>query len=413
LLVLRSHIGYPAPDKMDTAAAHGNPLGADEVAKVKAILNMPAEDFWAPDDVVLMYREAGTRGVATREAWEALTKPDEYWGAVSNNGLHGWEQKLPTWQAGESIATRSAIEDVLTAVVDVVPGLFTGSGDLTGNTGMNVKSLGVRTPSDATGRLIHYGIREHTMGAIANGLAVTGLVPCVGTFFVFSDYMRPAVRLASIMQAKVAFVWTHDSVGVGEDGPTHQPIEQLAAMRAMPGLRVIRPADANEVAAAWRVHLEGDGPTAIVLTRQKVPVLDGTAEHADTGVPKGAYTLVAEDGSQPDVVLVGTGSEVSVCVEARTKLSAAGIDARVVSMPSWDCFDAQGAAYYAEVLPPGVPVLAVEAATRFGWERYADAFVTIDRFGASAPGEVVLRELGINPEHVVAEARALLGQGGS
>jgi len=302
---------------------------------------------------------------------------------------------------------------VLSAVVDVVPGLFTGSGDLTGNTGMNVKSLGVRSASDATGRLIHYGIREHTMGAIANGLAVSGLVPCVGTFFVFSDYMRPAVRLAAIMQAKVAFVWTHDSVGVGEDGPTHQPIEQLAAMRAMPGLRVIRPADANEVAAAWRVHLEGDGPTAIILTRQKIPVLDGTAEHADAGVPKGAYTLVAEDGAQPDLVLIGTGSEVSVCVEARTKLSAAGIDARVVSMPSWDCFDAQGAAYYAEVLPPGVPVLAVEAATRFGWERYADAFVTIDRFGASAPGDVVLRELGINPDHVVAEARALLGQGGS
>jgi transketolase len=413
LLVLRSHIGYPSPNFTDSAKAHGNPLGADEVAKVKAILNMPAEDFYAPDDVVLMYREAGTRAVATREAWEAVAKPDEYWGAISNNGLHGWEQKLPTWQPGESVATRSAIEDVLSAVVDVVPGLFTGSGDLTGNTGMNVKSLGVRTPSDATGRLIHYGIREHTMGAIANGLAVSGLVPCVGTFFVFSDYMRPAVRLASIMQAKVAFVWTHDSVGVGEDGPTHEPVEQLAAMRAMPGLRVIRPADANEVAAAWRVHLDGDGPTALVLTRQKVPVLEGTAEHAEVGVPKGAYTLVAEAGSQPDVVLIGTGSEVSVCVDARTKLSALGIDARVVSMPSWDCFDAQGAAYYAEVLPPGVPVLAVEAATRFGWERYADAFVTIDRFGASAPGDVVLRELGINPDHVVAEARALLGQGGS
>jgi transketolase len=413
LLVLRSHIGYPSPNFTDSAKAHGSPLGADEVAKVKEILGMPAEDFYAPDDVVLMYREAGTRSVATREAWEAAPKPDEYWGAVSNGGLHGWEQKLPTWQPGESIATRSAIEDVLSAVVDVVPGLFTGSGDLTGNTGMNVKSLRVRTPSDATGRLIHYGIREHTMGSIANGLAVSGLVPCVGTFFVFSDYMRPAVRLASIMRAKVAFVWTHDSVGVGEDGPTHQPVEQLASLRAIPALRVIRPADANEVAAAWRVHLDGEGPTAIVLTRQKIPVLAGTAEHADAGVPKGAYTLVAEAGSQPDVVLVGTGSEVAVCVAARTKLSAAGVDARVVSMPSWDCFDAQGAAYYAEVLPPGVPVLAVEAATRFGWERYADAFVTIDRFGASAPGEVVLRELGINPDHVVAEARALLGQGGS
>jgi transketolase len=235
----------------------------------------------------------------------------------------------------------------------------------------------------------------------------------VGTFFVFSDYMRPSARLASIMQAKVAFVWTHDSVGVGEDGPTHQPIEQLASLRAMPGLRVMRPADANEVAAAWRVHLDGEGPTAIILTRQKIPVLEGTADLAAVGVPKGAYTLVAESGAIPSVILIGTGSEVSVCVDARVQLAAAGVDARVVSMPSWDCFEAQGGGYRAEVLPPGVPVVAVEAGTRFGWDRYADAVVSIDRFGASAPGDVVLRELGITPEHVVAEARALLGQGGS
>jgi transketolase len=298
-------------------------------------------------------------------------------------------------------------------VVDGVPGLFTGSGDLTGNTGMNVKSLGVQSETDATGRLIHYGIREHAMGAIANGLSVSGLVPCVGTFFVFSDYMRPAVRLAAIMQAKVAFVWTHDSVGVGEDGPTHEPVEQLAAIRAIPGLRVMRPADANEVAAAWRVHLEGEGPSAIVLTRQKIPVLDGTAERAAAGVPKGAYVLVAEAGAQPDIVLIGTGSEVSVCVAAREQLAAQNIDARVVSMPSWDLFEAQPDGYRFEVLPVDAPVLAVEAATRFGWERYADAVVSIDRFGASAPGEIVMRELGITPEHAVAEAQALLGVGGS
>jgi transketolase len=408
LVVLRSHIGYPSPKVQDTAAAHGSPLGADEVAKVKVILGLPPEDFFVPDDVLLWYREAGTRNGATREAWEARAKPDEYEACLSGAGLHGWEQKLPTWQAGASVATRSAIEEVLAAVADVVPGLFTGSGDLTGNTGMQVKSLGTFTPDDATGRLIHYGIREHVMGACASGMAASGLVPCVGTFFVFSDYMRPAVRLASIMQTKVCFVWTHDSVGVGEDGPTHEPVEQLASLRAMPGLRVIRPGDANEVAAAWRVHLDGDGPTALILTRQKIPVLEGTAERAPVGVPRGAYVLAPENRDRPDVVLIGTGSEVQVCVAAREQLAARGIAARVVSMPSWFLFEQQSPEYRMEVLPPGVPTLAVEAGVRFGWERYADDVVSIDRFGASAPGEVVLRELGITPEHTVERAFALL-----
>jgi transketolase len=409
LIVLRSHIGYPSPNFTDSEKAHGNPLGVEEVARTKQILGLPAQEFYAPDDVVLYYREAGTRGAATREAWEAQPLPDEFEAAISNRGLHGWEQKLPTFQAGEKSATRRAIQDVLSAVVDVVPGLFTGSGDLTGNTGMNVKSLGRFSADDPTGRLIHYGIREHGMGASANGMAVSGLVPCVGTFFVFSDYMRPTVRLASIMRTKVCFVWTHDSVGVGEDGPTHQPIEQLASLRAMPGLRVVRPADANEVSAAWRLHLDGEGPTALLLTRQDVPVLVGTAEKASTGVPRGAYVLEGDDTS-PDVVLIGTGSEVSVCVAAREQLVAHGVNARVVSMPSWDCFESQDDAYRFDVLPPDIPTLAVEAGVRFGWERYADDTVTIDRFGASAPGDVVMRELGITPEHAVERALALLGR---
>jgi transketolase len=408
LLVLRSHIGYPSPKAQDTAAAHGLPLGADEVARVKEILGLPPVDFFVPDDVLLWYRESGRRGAANREAWSAQPKPDEFEACLSGSGLLGWEQKLPTWQGGASLATRTAIEEVLTAVVDVVPGLFTASGDLTGNTGMQVKSLGTLTPDDARGRLIHFGIREHAMGAAANGMAVSGLVPCVGTFFVFSDYMRPAVRLAAIMQAKVCFVWTHDSVGVGEDGPTHQPVEQLASLRAMPGLRLIRPADANEVAAAWKVHLDGDGPTALLLTRQKVPVLDGTAERAPGGVPAGAYVLASEDAAPPDVVLIGTGSEVQVCIAAREQLATRGIAARVVSMPSWYLFEQQPDDYRADVLPPGVPTLAVEAGVRFGWERYADDVVSIDRFGASAPGEIVLRELGITPEHTVERALALL-----
>jgi transketolase len=411
LIVLRSHIGYPSPKVQDTAAAHGNPLGADEVARVKEILGLPPEDFYVPDDVLLSYREAGTRATPLRNAWEVRPKPDEYEACLSGAGLHGWEQKLPTWQAGASVPTRSAIEEVLTAVVDVVPGLFTASGDLTGNTGMQVKSLGTFSSDDPTGRLIHFGIREHAMGAAANAMAASGLVPCVGTFFVFSDYMRPTARLAAIMQTKVCFVWTHDSVGVGEDGPTHQPVEQLASLRAMPGLRVIRPGDANEVAAAWKVHLDGDGPTALILTRQKIPVLDGTAERAPAGLPKGAYVLDPEAGARPDVVLIGTGSEVQVCVAARELLAAAGVDARVVSMPSWSLFEAQPDAYRAEVLPADVPTLAVEAGVRFGWERYADDVVSIDRFGASAPGDVVMRELGITPEHAVERALALVRAG--
>jgi transketolase len=419
LVVLRSHIGYPSPKVQDTAAAHGNALGADEVARVKEILGLPQADFDVPDDVLARYRAAGARGAAAHAEWNARQtawlganpgRADEWEACRAGRPLAGWEQKLPTFETGKEIPTREASKDVLSAVADLVPGLMLGSGDLTGNTGMAVKSLGVMEPNDATGRVIHYGIREHGMGAAANGMAVSGLLPAVGTFFVFSDYMRPAVRLASLMRAKVAFVWTHDSVGVGEDGPTHQPIEQLASLRAMPGLRVIRPADANETSAAWRVHLDGEGPTALILTRQKVPVLAATADRGATGLAKGAYVLVDEGAAPADIVLIGTGSEVSVAVAAREILTGRGLSVRVVSMPSWDLFEAEPDEYRLEVLPPDRPTLAVEAGVRFGWERYADDVVSIDRFGASAPGDVVMRELGITPEHVAERALALLGQ---
>jgi transketolase len=418
LIVLRSHIGYPSPKVQDTAAAHGTPLGVDEIARVKEILGLPNEDFYVPDDVLARYRDAGRRGAdahtdwARRRAGWLASNPgraDEYEACLEGRPLPGWEHKLPTFEAGKQIPTREASKDVLSAIVDVVPGLILGSGDLTGNNGMAVESLGSITPGDASGRRIHYGIREHGMGAAANGIAVSGLLPAVGTFFVFSDYMRPPVRLASIMRTKVAFVWTHDSVGVGEDGPTHEPVEQLASLRAMPGLRVIRPADANETAAAWRVHLDGEGPTALLLTRQKVPVLDGTAERAGTGVQQGAYTLVDEARGPLDLVLIGTGSEVAVAVAARTTLIERGFAVRVVSMPSWNLFEEQSDQYRTSVLPPECPTLAVEAGVRFGWERYADDVVSIDRFGASAPGDVVLAELGMTPEHVVERAVALLG----
>jgi transketolase len=418
LVILRSHIGWPSPKYTDTAKAHGNALGADEVAAVKAILGLPPEDFFVPDDVLAYYRAAGTRGRPDREAWEqrraafSATETSlaaEFDACVEQRGLPGWEAKLPTWTAGEQLATRQACTAVVNAVIDVVPGLLCGGADLTENTGMELEAATPIGTHQFGGRQIHWGVREHGMGSVMNGLAVSGTVPAGGTFFVFSDYMRPAVRLAALSGYKTAFVWTHDSVGLGEDGPTHQPVEQLASLRAMPHLRVIRPADANEVAQAWRVHIDGQGPTALVLTRQKVPVLAATAERAPEGVPRGAYTVVDETGDGLDLVLLGTGSEVALCVAARELL--AGLAVRVVSMPSWDLFAAQPDDYQDRVLPTAVPTLAVEAAASFGWERYADDVVAIDRFGASAPGATVLAELGFTPANVAARARALLENG--
>ena len=418
LLILRSHIGYPSPKYTDTAHAHGNALGADEVAKVKEILGMPPEDFWVPDDVLDFYRRAGARGRPAREAWRERVaafreadadRGEEYDLMVAARGRDGWEAKLPTWDAGEEVPTRKACSAVLDAILDVVPGLIGGGADLTGNTGTALKADSPITRDDFTGRQLHFGVREHGMGSIMNGMALSGgALPFGGTFLIFSDYERPAVRLAALSGAKVAFVWSHDSVGLGEDGPTHQPIEHLMALRAIPRLRVIRPADANEVPQAWRVHIDGEGPTAIVLTRQNVPVLATTAERAPDGVPRGAYTLVDEPDDRPDLVLIGTGSEVHLCVAAGEQLATDRLGVRVVSMPSWELFAEQPDSYRDEVLPPGVPTLAVEAGVSLGWDRYADDVVAIDHFGASAPGGVALAEFGYTPENVVARARALL-----
>ena len=418
LVILRSHIGYPSPKYTDTAHAHGNALGADEVAATKAILGLPPEDFFVPDDVLEYYRAAGTRGAERREAWEqryaafgtseAELAP-QFEACLAGGGLTGWESKLPSWEAGgKPVATRVACKEVLDAILDVVPPLIAGGADLTGNTGTELVDAPVIATHEFSGRQIHWGIREHGMGSVMNGMAVSGLVPAGGTFFVFSDYMRPAVRLAALSQYKTAFVWSHDSVGVGEDGPTHEPIEHLASLRAMPELRLIRPADANETAQAWRVHIDGDGPTALILSRQAVPVLANSAARAPEGVPRGAYVLVDETGDDLDLVLIGTGSEVSVCVTACEQLVADGYSVRVVSMPSWDLFDAQPDEYCDAVLPPDALALSVEAGATLGWERYADVAVGIDRFGASAPGSTVLDELGINPDHVVERALEML-----
>jgi transketolase len=418
LVVLRSHIGYPSPKYTDTAKAHGSPLGADEVAAVKEILGLAAEEFFVPDDVLAFYRDVGARGRAAREEWAARlagfrdSEPElaaQLDACEEQRGLPGWEAELPVWKEGEEVATRQACTAIVNAVLDVVPGVIAGGADLTENTGMQLEDAPVVATHQFGGRQVHYGIREHGMGAIMNGMAVSSLLPAGGTFFVFSDYMRGAVRLAALSGYRSLFVWTHDSIGLGEDGPTHQPIEQLAAMRAMPGLRVVRPADANEVSQAWRVHVDGDGPTALVLTRQKVPVLANTADRAVVGVPRGAYTLIDEEDEGLDLVLIGTGSEVSLCVDALDLLD--GLSVRVVSMPSWDLFAAQPDAYRDQVLPADVPTLAVEAGTTFGWERYADDAIGIDHFGASAPGPVAMAQFGFTPEHVAARARALVENG--
>jgi transketolase len=425
LLTLRSHIGWPSPHKTDTAEAHGSPLGEDEVRATKEILGLPLdEEFWVPDAVLDLYRRSGARGATARREWQARFDawPGDRaaWDACQRGvGLPGWADDLPTFDAGTSLATRRAMATCLNAVAAKVPALEPGSGDLTGNTGVKMTDAVPMSKDHPGGIQVHYGIREHGMGSAMNGMALHGgVLPVGGTFFVFSDYMRPSVRLAALSRAHVIYSWTHDSVGLGEDGPTHQPVEQLAAMRAMPQLRVIRPADANEVAHALRIAVDAEGPTALVLSRQDVPVLAGTAEAADA-VARGAYVL--HDEPDPDVVLIGTGSEVHLCVDAVALLADGGGDGgsaqagggdklavRVVSMPSWDIFSAQDDDYRTEVLPAGIPVLAVEAASSFGWDRYADDSVSIDRFGESAPGPTVLAEFGFTPENVAARARALV-----
>ena len=420
LIILRSHIGWPSPKYTDTEYAHGNPLGEDEIRVTKEILGLPPDEhFYVPEDVLSFYREAGLRGRPVREAWEkrmaALDIDHAAWDAcLSGRGMNGWESKLPTWSLGEKVATRKSSGACLQALVDDVPGLMAGGADLTGNTGTVIKDNGVQTPDVPEGRQVYFGVREHGMGSIRNGMALHGgTLPVGGTFFVFSDYMRGAVRIASISDAKVIYSWTHDSVGLGQDGPTHQPIEHLASLRAMPKLRLIRPADANECAAAWQVAVESNGPTALILTRQDLPVIV-TPEQAQ-GLRNGAYVVAeSEDVSDPsddlDVVLIGTGSEVQHCVGAKPLLEAEGLRVRVVSMPSWSLFELLDDDAQEDVLPSDVPTLAVEAASSFGWDRWADDTLSIDHFGASAQGDVVMEKFGYTAANVADRARQLLAE---
>ncbi|WP_419841301.1 transketolase [Candidatus Poriferisodalis sp.] len=410
LVIVRTHIGYPMPTATDTSAAHGAITDAAEIAAAKQAMDMdPDATFVVDDEVVRAYRAAGSRGSAERHDWEArLTASghdrdwlDALWSA---SAVTGRLRELPTFAAGTQMATRVAANRLLDASLDDVPALVCGGADLTGNTGTDI-AADVLCPANPAGRKLYFGVREHAMGAVANGMALHGgVLPVVGTFLVFSDYMRPSVRLAALSGAKTVFVWTHDSIGVGEDGPTHQPVEHVASLRAIPDLCVIRPADANETSQAWQIAVERDGPTALVLTRQNIPVLDGTDRPAQ--VARGAYVLI--DTPAPAVVLAGTGSEVQCCTAAAALLAENGIASAVVSMPSWDLFEAQDDDYRSAVFPHDVPVLGVEAGSSMGWDRYADATVSIDRFGASAPGEVLMERFGFTAPAIADAARALL-----
>jgi len=431
LIALRTVIGYPAPTRQNTAKAHGEPLGAEEVRKTKELLGWPPDQkFVIPPEVAAEAPRLRALGAARRGDWDELRTaygrryPDlakQLDDSLAGRIALDWEAVLPRFPAGTDLATRQASARVLEALFPLVPTLAGGSADLAGSTGTSVKDSSLFGP-DRPGRSIAWGVREHAMGVMMNGMALHGGIrPFGGTFLIFSDYMRPAIRLAAMMQLPVIYIFTHDSIGLGEDGPTHQPIEHLASLRAIPNLAVIRPGDAAETAEAWRVALErGDGPTALVLTRQKLPVPDRAGLGAAAGTRQGAYVLYDPPGGSPppppEAILLATGSEVPLALDAAQRLTRgegrAAIRTRVVSLPSWELFRRQPQAYRDEVLPPAVRArVAIEAAATLGWREWvtdAGAVIGLDRFGASAPGERLFREFGFTVEAAMAEVRRVV-----
>ncbi|MDA8218398.1 MAG: transketolase [Dehalococcoidales bacterium] len=429
-IAVHTHIGYGSPHKQDTAAAHGEPLGEAEVRLTKAHLGWPpSPPFFVPREALDRFREAVQRGAARQREWEARFAayageyPDlaaEFHRVVEGILPQSWDAGLPTFTAAQGpLATRAASGDVINALAPHLPELVGGSADLAPSTDTLMEGAGNFEPDSRAGRNMHFGIREHAMGAILNGMALhRGLIPYGATFLIFSDYMRPPIRLAAMNGLPVIYVFTHDSIGLGEDGPTHQPVEQLLGLRSVPGLTVLRPADANETVAAWRVAIEHrDGPMALVLTRQKLPVLDLDRNPGiPLGVRAGGYVLAeAPGGGQPDVILIGTGSEVHLAIAAREKLASEKVNARVVSLPCWSLFEAQPSEYRNRVLPQGIPMLTLEAGTSLGWKPYVGPHISaigVDRFGASAPGDVVMGEYGFTVENVCRHVHSLLKQRG-
>jgi transketolase len=419
LIAVRTHIGYGSP-LHDSPKVHGEPMGPENVRATKQNLGWDFPPFTIPAEVQNHYRQAIPRGTLLEREWTELFArysadyPDlsrQLKSMIDGVFPDKWDSGLPSFSPGEgSISTRDASGKTMNAIAATLPGFVGGSADLAGSNRTTLKGLGDFGFGDNRGRNFHFGVREHGMAAMLNGMALHGcLIPFGGTFFNFSDYLRPSLRLAALMGTHSIFIFTHDSIGLGQDGPTHQPVEHLTSLRAMPGLTVFRPADANETAAAWREAIEARGPAALVLTRQGLPVLDAKKYDVGAGVRKGAYVLI--DDPEPDLVLVATGSEVQLAVEAAPILAKSGVKARVVSMPSWELFAKQPAEYQDSVLPVQVPTIAIEAGATLCWYKWVGRtgdIIGLDRFGASAPGEIVMEKLGFTVDNVVERARQLL-----
>lgn len=421
LIRVNTVIGWPAPTKQNTPGAHGAPLGKDEIQKTRELMGWPNEDFFVPAEIAAETAKVVARGAADHAAWKAKhdtwakANPqlaEELRAAFAGELPAGWEDTLASFATSDKgDATRNTSGKHIAAIAEKIGFFVGGSADLTGSNKTKIAGADFRPDQEGTPRTVHWGIREHGMGSMMNGMALHGgVMPFGATFLVFADYMRPALRLAALMALPTRYVFTHDSIGLGEDGPTHQPIETLASLRAIPGFTVLRPCDANETREAWIAAMRCPGPAALVLTRQNVPTLNRTTHGAVEGVHRGAYVL--RDAKDPQVILMGSGSEVHLALEAAETLAKEGIRARVVSMPSWELFAAQDKAYRESVLPRSVTArVVVEAAARFGWERYVGmdgGFVTLDRFGASAPAEILYEKLGITAARVVEEAKRQL-----
>jgi len=426
LIVVRSHIGYGSPHKHDTAEAHGSPLGQDEITLTKQALGYPSQEpFYVAPEALRYWREAAKRRAKTQDEWEKIY--DAYKAANSRLETElqrrlrgelpeGWEEAIPTFTAKDgNVASRAASGVVINAIGKKIPELMGGSADLASSTNTIIKGEPSFSGENHAGRNFHFGIREHGMGSIMNGMSLFGgIIPYGATFLIFSDYMRPPVRLACIMKRHVIYVYTHDSIGLGEDGPTHQPVEQLSALRAIPGMTLIRPADAAETAEAWRAALRHkDGPVALVLTRQKLSFIDRSKYAPANGLARGAYVLADVPGGTPEIVLISSGSEVALILDAQKKLEADGIRARAVSMPSHELFARQDKTYQESVLPKGVKRIAMEAAHPMSWYRWVGddgVILGIERFGASAPAATIYTHLGVTVDHMVETAKRLVGK---